>query len=760
MTVIQHQPAGRGHPYRPSLAQRVPIDPVAGDPVRVGVLTTPEVTHLYLDVKVDGATRRIAATPGPLVEGEAGGGTTDDAGKVEAGKADDAGHLAAAAAAGETIGDACAWHAELGAFPAGTELRYRFVTDTDTSPPFRCVIAGWQDEPAGRLEVAATRGTTVGDRLVPSSVEWLVADGAPLRVRFALRLEAREHVVGLGERFHALDQRGWRVDTKVFEQYKAQYTRTYLPVPFALVVGGAQPWGIHVATTRRCWFDVGTSDPDHLVVEVACGRHEPDPVVPLHLLAGEAPADVVSAFWELAGRPSAAPSWVFRPWISGNEWNTQQRIEQEVSRSLEADIPVGVLVIEAWADEATFTCFRDAEYEPHEDGSPHRLADFRFPADGAWPDPVGMVKWLHDRGVKVLLWQIPLLPEGADDPQLAHDRRALVDQGFAVREEDGTPYRNRGWWFPGALLPDLTDPRAVDWWTAKRRYLVDEVGIDGFKTDGGEHAWGDELRYADGTRGDVTNDRFPNLYAQAYHQLLERCGTEGVTFSRAGSTGAGRFPCHWAGDEDSTWEAYRASITAGLTAGVSGIVYWGWDHGGFSGEIPDAELYLRTAEQACFCPIMQYHAEYNHHREPNRDRTPWNIAERTDDPRVVPLYRRLVTLRERLVDELDTQTRRGIERGLPLMRALCLHWPDDPQVWDHPQQYLLGDDLLVAPVTEPGVQRQDVYVPRDTWIDPWTSTEATGPTTITVDAELGRPSVLVRATAADRLLPLFTDLPE
>ena len=290
--------------------------------------------------------------------------------------------------------------------------------------------------------------------------------------------------------------------------------------------------------------------------------------------------------------------------------------------------------------------------------------------------------------------------------------------------------------------------------------MVEELGIDGFKTDGGEHAWGDELRYADGTRGDVTNDRFPNLYAQAYHQLMDACGVEGVTFSRAGSTGAGSFPCHWAGDEDSTWEAYRAAITAGLTAGVSGVVYWGWDHGGFSGEVPDAELYLRTAEQACFCPIMQYHAEYNHHREPNRDRTPWNIADRAGDAWVIPLYRRLATLRERLVEELDSQARRGIEHGLPLMRALCLEWPNDQRVWEHPQQYLLGDDLLVAPVTEPGIEHQAIYVPGDTWIDPWTGAQVAAPVTTTLAAKLGSPVVLVRASAADRLLPLFADLPQ
>src|SRR5439155_12286596 len=103
------------------------------------------------------------------------------------------------------------------------------------------------------------------------------------------------------------------------------------------------------------------------------------------------------------------PDWVFRPWMSGNEWNTQERVMAEVERSRVENIPAGVVVVEAWSDESTLVAFRDAKYTVHRDGAPHRLADFRFPADSAWPDPKGMVDDLHKRGVKVLLWQVPLL---------------------------------------------------------------------------------------------------------------------------------------------------------------------------------------------------------------------------------------------------------------------------------------------------------------------------------------------------------------
>jgi len=289
----------------------------------------------------------------------------------------------------------------------------------------------------------------------------------------------------------------------------------------------------------------------------------------------------------------------------------------------------------------------------------------------------------------------------------------------------------------------------------KRRYLLEEVGIDGFKTDGGEHAWGNDLRYADGSDGGTSNNLFPLRYAGAFHELYDELGKEAITFSRAGFTGAGAYPCHWAGDEDSSWEAFRASITAGISAGASGVFFWGWDIAGFSGEIPSAELYLRAAAMACFSPIMQYHSEYNHDRRPSNDRTPWNIAERAEDPRVIPVFRKFARLRQRLVPYLEKQGHVSVEQRKPLMRGLFFDWPDDPQIWRVPHQYLLGDDLLVAPVTEQGVEQWAVYVPAGEWVDAWTSETVQGPTMMTRSTPVDLIPVLIRAAAVDQLESMF-----
>ncbi|HEX5997428.1 MAG TPA: TIM-barrel domain-containing protein [Jiangellales bacterium] len=747
--MIRHNPPGRGHRYRDSLDQRSPVQPIAGEPVRLAVLAAPGRARIVAEVEWGGKSEEY-----DLIRLDA----VATSGAGAAGQ----GHLAAAAESGEDTGGLEPWAVDIGSFGAGGLVRYRF-RDAESGQ-----ATGWWSFAPATWQAEGGRLTVVGepsDRLVPGSVSWLVAaapDGAALdaftgtlRVRFALRLTEDEHVVGLGERFHSLDQRGWAVDAEVYEQYCSQGTRTYLPVPFAHVVG-ADGWGFHVDTTRRVWFDVGRRDADLIWVEARVAPTEAEVV--LRLWAGD-PATVLAGFFDRVGRPGLVPDWAYRPWISGNEWNSQARVEAEVGRSLAEGIPVGVVVIEAWSDEGTIHIFRDAQYTATEDGGPLRLADFTFPPDGAWPDPVGMIERFHAQGVRVLLWQIPVIPDhDLDVPQLHADRRALMERGLAVREADGTAYRNRGWWFPRALLPDFTSEQARRWWTEKRRYLLEELGIDGFKTDGGEHAWGDELRFADGTRGDVSNNRYPNLYAQAFHELIQSTGRDALTFSRSGHAGAGSFPAHWAGDERSTWEAYRASVTAGLTAGASGVFTWGWDHGGFSGEIPDAELYLRTAAMACFCPIMQYHAEFNHHREPSNDRTPWNIADRTGRPEVVGIYRRFTTLRDRLVDYLVDQARSSVATARPLMRPLFFHSPRDTMIWRYPLQYLLGDDLLVAPVVEPGAEQWEVYLPEGEWVDAWTGEGFGGARVVTVPAPLDRIPVFVWAEAAERHRPRFQGL--
>ncbi|WP_136707492.1 TIM-barrel domain-containing protein [Agromyces sp. H66] len=747
--MIRHRPNGSGHPYSIDTEQRRPVDPVAGSPLTLGARTTPDLVEVDAELVITRPTGEAAEQRMPL----------ERVARTSRGKTIDGGHLASAQA--RLARSAGGWAVTFDAPAAGSDIRYRLVGRTAEGATqrtrwFEARTSAWTSVPD---ETVATAG---GDRVLPGSVSVLTDGERVRRVRFALPLATREHVTGFGERFDALDHRGTSLDSVVFEQYKSQGAerRTYLPMPFAHVVGG-EGWGFHVRTSRRVWFDVGASAPDAIVVEVETDAAAGEPAATVAFYDGT-PTAVLDAFLAEVGRPEELPDWVFRLWASGNEWNTQAEVMRQVDLHRDHDVPVGSIVIEAWSDERTFTAFRDAEYEVAEDGAPHRLADFTFPADGAWPDPKGMVDELHARDIRLHLWQIPLLkarphPTG----QARADAVAAAREGVLIREPDARgelhPYRNRGWWFPLSTMPDLTDERAARWWTEKRRYLVEEIGIDGFKTDGGEHAWGRELVYLDGTRGDEGNNRFPVAYAKAYGDLLRSAGKAPVTFSRAGFTGSQAHGAFWAGDENSTWDAFRWSMFAGLSAAACGILYWGWDIAGFSGPLPSPELYLRATAASTFVPIMQYHSEFNHHRRPSRDRTPWNVAEQTGDDRVVPVFRGFAKLRERLVPYLAAEAVESIRTSAPLMRPVYFDHPDLETAWTHPLQWFLGRDLFVSPVVVEGEREHETALPPGEWIDAWTGERRAGGELVRAAVPIDRVPVFVRADAWPRLREVFAE---
>lgn len=744
---IRHVPLGSGHPYTDDTEQRSPALPIAGTPLRIGARATTDVSEVTLHLTVtraDGVQEDSELPCAPV--------SRNSRGQVV-----DGGHLASAQARQQR--SAGGWEVVVELPGDATGISYRLTaSSTDGSArtrEFRSEVATWRavDDSLARIEGGAVT-------VVSGSVRALCTPSRVARVSFALPLAEGEHVAGFGERFDALDQRGAVLDSQLFEQYKSQgaMRRTYMPMPFAHVIGGAG-WGFHVETSRRVWFDVGSAHEDRLVVEALVDAPlDTTDVITVRTFSGT-PAEVLDGFLDRVGRADELPSWVFGLWASGNEWNTQAEVERQVALHREHEIPIGSVVIEAWSDESTFTAWRDAEYAPRADGGPMRLADFTFPRDGAWPDPKGMVDALHEEDIRLLLWQIPLIkmrphPSG----QAAADAAAAVSEARIIQEPtpDGElrPYRNRGWWFPLSLMPDLTDDAAAQWWTEKRRYLVDEIGIDGFKTDGGEHAWGDELVYLDGARGAERNNVFPVAYAKAYGDLLRRAGKAPVTFSRAGFAGSQAHGAFWAGDENSTWDAFRWSMWAGLNAAACGIVYWGWDIAGFSGPVPDAELYVRAFAASAFVPIMQYHSEFNHHRTPSRDRTPWNIAEQSGDDQVIDDIREIVALRERLRPYLEESARAAVATSSPLMRPLFFDHSDDEAIWDAQPQWTLGDDILVAPVLTPGSE-WDVYIPSGAWRDAWTGERCDGGATARTSTPRHRVPVFVREQAWDSLRHVF-----
>jgi len=567
--------------------------------------------------------------------------------------------------------------------------------------------------------------------------EWLAGslDELPTSVSLNFESPTGESFHGLGERFNDFNLRGSSLDASIYEQYKSQGVHTYIPVPFFLSSRG---YGFYLETARFSTFDLAATCLDRWKFQAELGSQAK---ITFHVFAGEEPGHNLRSFSRLVGLPVLPPDWAFGHWISSNEWNSQAAVMEQARKSQLHDIPATVLVIEAWSDEKTFYIWNDARYIPKPADQPFHHADFTFPVDGLWPDPKGMIDQLHQQGIRIVLWQIPVLKNlgGEYHSQQELDKSYMLKNDYHLKWSDGSPYRVRPFWFHDSLLLDFTNPEAVEWWMSKRAYLLEELGVDGFKTDGGEHLWGRDVVFANGMHGDEGLNLYPNLYVGAYHRFAsQKRDGDALTFSRAGFTGAQAFPAHWAGDENSTWEEFRTSLRAGLNAGLSGIPFWGWDIAGFSGEVPSAELYLRSAAMAAFCPIMQYHSEFNDHRQPLRDRTPWNIAERTGHPEVLDIYRHYVKTRLQLMPYILAEARHCAETGEPLMRPLFLDWPADPQTWQVADQYCFGRALLIAPVLEPGATERRLYLSEGQWQDFWTEAKFKGPQWITVSAPLER----------------------
>ena len=203
---------------------------------------------------------------------------------------------------------------------------------------------------------------------------------------------------------------------------------------------------------------------------------------------------------------------------------------------------------------------------------------------------------------------------------------------------------------------------------------------------------------------------------------MERNGIHGVTFSRADSTGAQCRPIHWAGDQLSRWSELRAQLNAGISAGMSGVLFWSFDIGGFAGELPTAELYLRATALGCFSPVMQWHAEprngqfYATHGDGFiNDRSPWNLADKLDDSRILSISTAFAGLRRKLQPYLVREAAYCVEMNRPMMAHLCLDYPKDQTACACDDEFMLGRDLLVCPIVEEGQDSRSIWLPRGTW---------------------------------------------
>ena len=532
-------------------------------------------------------------------------------------------------------------------------------------------------------------------------------------------------VYGMGEKYDSLNQKGKTVINQVREKFCFQGDKTYCTTPFFWTDTG---FGLYVDTCEVTTFDFGEKSIEITLPETA----------EVVLFSGT-PEEIVREYMSLFGPAVLPPEWTMGIWISANRWNTQKDVDELLAKLKKYDFPASIIVLEAWSDEATFYIWNGAKYEPVSNGQALKYEDFDF-SGTPWPDPAKMVQDIHDAGLKLLLWQVPVYKkQGDDEVQNAQndlDREDAATRKLCVTMPDGTPYTiPKGNWFPDSMVPDFTNPETVKSWFGKRQYLLD-IGVDGFKTDGGEFIHHPDAQFHNGTTGKEGVNRYSRDYTESYRNFV---GSNGVIFSRAGFSGQHTVPCHWGGDQQSQNAELASVLKAGLSAAASGMIFWGFDLAGFAGPLPSLDLYRRATQMACFCPIMQWHSEPDGGQfrelmpgaEGNNERSPWNMEDSYAAPGFMDEMRYWHKLHEQLRPYLWKTVLECVRDSKPFMRPLVYEWPNDVNIVNCQDEYLLGDDLLIAPLLEENATSREVYLPDGVWFDFFDGSEYAGNQTIT-----------------------------
>jgi alpha-D-xyloside xylohydrolase len=467
-----------------------------------------------------------------------------------------------------------------------------------------------------------------------------------------LCLAPGERLYGCGESFTRLDKRGQLLHMWTRDAYSAQTPTMYKPVPFLLSNRG---WGMFAHTAAPATFDLGHSHDDAAVLYLA------DDVADLFLFLGE-PKDVVSEYTALTGRAPMPPRWSFGLWMGRDSYDSADEVRSVARRLREERVPCDVLHVDTSWTETKFRM--DYEFSPS-----------RF------PEPECFLAELADQGYRLSLWQFPYL----------HPRNELraeaVARDLVVRAGDGQEPVD------DAVL-DFTNPDAVDWYQAKLRRLIEE-GVAVFVSDFGEAAPFGGV-YAGAPAGFEEHNLYPLRYAAA----VEEATGAPIQQVRSGWAGSQRHPVHFSGDPETTDGGMLGTLRGGLSLGLCGFTFWTHFAGGFP-KPPDADLYLRWVAFGVFSSHLRCHGA------PPRE--PWEFGDE-----FLHRFRELIELRYSLLPYLIDQAEAACERGHPLLRPLFFEFPEDPGCWLVEDQYLLGTDLLVAPLVERSAVRQ-TYLPPGRW---------------------------------------------
>lgn len=531
-------------------------------------------------------------------------------------------------------------------------------------------------------------------------------------------MEDHAVIYGLGETTGYLNKRGERYtmwNSDVFDPHVPDMESLYQSIPLLIHHTSDKSFGVFIDSPGKTVIDLRAAD-DSYSIETDNG------ILDLYFITGAELKDIVGNYSLLTGKMPLPPLWSLGYQQSRFSYMNQDEVMELAHNFRNKQIPCDVIYL----DIHYMTDYKVFTFDPE-----------RF------PDPAGMMKELKELGIRI----VPIVDPGVK----IQDGYEVYEQGIQAgrfcQTPDGDNYVGDVW--PGpSVFPDFTDKDTRVWWGALHQFYVD-FGISGIWNDMNEPSvFNSPTKTMDANvihrnEGDPkTHGELHNIYGmlmcQSTYEGLEKLlqGERPFVLTRAGYAGIQRYAAVWTGDNRSYWEHMKLSMSMGLNLGLSGVAFTGSDIGGFMHHA-SGELLARWTQLGVFTPFCRNHSAID-----TRNQEPWTFNSEVEE-----VCRQYIQLRYRMLPYMYSLFYNSTRTGLPIMRPLVLEYPSDPQTFNLNDQFLLGKDLLVAPICEPGKEHRVVYLPEGTWYDYWNGIRYEGKSHILVHAPLNVLPLFVKAGA-------------